>query len=150
MRISNDKTSSIEEFCFENFKWKASLFLSYLWGLCGWCLVHEGIQSREWSVWYTDIPHSHQTLQNHGESGPNIHLGRIQDYHMILMTSHMTSHMTTVNWPAIHSMKMLMCPSCWVAPRQRTMLGWLIRPSMATSSLSLDNSSSSCDFVFLT
>ena len=50
--------------------------------------------------------------------------------------------------PAIHSTNTLMCPSCCVAPRQRTTLGWLSLPSMVTSWVSRF-SSSSCSFCVL-
>ena len=52
--------------------------------------------------------------------------------------------------PAIHSIKILMCVSCWVAPRQRTMLGWFILPSMAISSRRRFSSSSCCVSVLRT
>ena len=52
--------------------------------------------------------------------------------------------------PAIHSIKILICVSCWVAPRQRTMLGWFILPSMAISSRRRFSSSSCCVSVLRT
>ena len=60
------------------------------------------------------------------------------------------SHTLPTLSPAIHSIKILICVSCWVAPRQRTMLGWFILPSMAISSRRRFSSSSCCVSVLRT